>query len=202
MERFHTFVFVAGFGCFGLSFVLSVVFPWMTLDQKVTNFMDFEQLAEVRTPEFSQLINDFPDAWAEHYPGEEAAGYAEALQLGRDLYVGQSCWHCHSQFIRPVARETERFGTPTVSSDYQNALNLPHLWGTRRVGPDLSREGGLRSNDWHIAHMIEPKIVVPWSIMPSYAFWFEEDGTPNRDGFAMLAYLQWLGTRSEGSRPQ
>lgn len=203
MERFHTFVFVAGFGCFGIAFVLSVIFPWITIDERAGEYMDFAQLAEVRTPDFEQLVETFPEAWASHYPEEDIAeGYAEALQRGRDLYIGQACWHCHSQYIRPVSRETERFGTPTVAADYQNALNLPHLWGTRRVGPDLSREGGLRTNDWHIAHMIAPKNVVPWTVMPSYKFWFEDDGTPNRDGFAILAYLQWLGTRSQGSRPQ
>ena len=210
MERFHTLVFVAGLGCFGIAFVLSMVFPWMTLNDKQTSYLTMAELATVQTPQFLQLVEQFPEAWAEHYPADDALsdvknlqhGYADALQRGRDLYVGQACWHCHSQYIRPVSRETERFGTPSEASDYQNALNLPHLWGTRRVGPDLSREGGLRTNDWHIAHMIEPKSVVPWTVMPTYAFYFDEDGTPRKDGFAILAYLQWLGTRSQGSRPQ
>jgi cbb3-type cytochrome c oxidase subunit II len=120
--------------------------------------------------------------------------YAEALRLGRDLYVGQACWHCHSQYVRVVSNEEQRFGPVSTAQEYQNALNKPHLWGTRRVGPDLSREHGKRTNDWHIAHLINPKNVVPGTVMPSYSFYFEEDGTPKKKGFALVTYLQWLGT--------
>ena len=83
---------------------------------------------------------------------------------------------------------------PSTAQEYQNYLNQPHLWGTRRVGPDLSREGGKRTNDWHIAHFINPKDVVPWSVMPAYAYFFDERGTPTKDGFALITYLQWLGS--------
>lgn len=201
MERFHTMFFVAGIGCFAIAFVLSMVFPWMTLGSyHGMEFRTMEQLASVQTREFQDLVVAHEAAFEETWGEPDAATYSEVLRRGRDLYVGQACWHCHSQYIREVSNEAQRFGPPTVAQDYQNALNQPHLWGTRRVGPDLSREGGLRSNDWHIAHMINPKDVAPSSVMPSYAFWFEEDGTPKKDGFAILAYLQWLGTDMEGSR--
>ena len=201
MERFHTMFFVAGVGCFAIAFVLSMVFPWMTLGTyHGMEFKTMEELSSVQTREFQELVTiheaAFQEAWGE--PTSEV--YAEVLRRGRDLYIGQACWHCHSQYIREVSNEAQRFGPPTVAQDYQNELNQPHLWGTRRVGPDLSREGGLRSNDWHIAHMINPKDVVPTSVMPSYAFWFEEDGTPQRDGFAILSYLQWLGTTFGGAQ--
>jgi cytochrome c oxidase cbb3-type subunit 2 len=201
MERFHTMFFVAGVGCFAIAFVLSMVFPWMTLGTyHGMEFKTMEELSSVQTREFQELVTTheaaFQEAWGE--PTSEV--YAEVLRRGRDLYIGQACWHCHSQYIREVSNEAQRFGPPTVAQDYQNELNQPHLWGTRRVGPDLSREGGLRSNDWHIAHMINPKDVVPTSVMPSYAFWFEEDGTPQRDGFAILSYLQWLGTTFGGAQ--
>ena len=200
MERFHTLFFVAGLGCFAIAFVLSMVFPWMTLGSyHGMEFQTLEQLAATPSREFVELAEDFPEAFEEAFGELGPEAYADALQRGRDLYVGQACWHCHSQFIREVSNEAQRFGPPTVAQDYQNALNQPHLWGTRRVGPDLSREGGLRSNDWHIAHMIHPKDVVPTSVMPGYAFWFEEDGTPKRDGFAIVAYLQWLGTEAKGA---
>jgi cytochrome c oxidase cbb3-type subunit 2 len=201
MERFHTMFFVAGVGCFAIAFVLSMVFPWMTLGTyHGMEFKTMEELSSVQTREFQELVTTheaaFQEAWGE--PTSEV--YAEVLRRGRDLYIGQACWHCHSQYIREVSNEAQRFGPPTVAQDYQNELNQPHLWGTRRVGPDLSREGGLRSNDWHIAHMFNPKDVVPTSVMPSYAFWFEEDGTPQRDGFAILSYLQWLGTTFGGAQ--
>ena len=133
-----------------------------------------------------------------------AESYAEALRLGRDLYIGQACWHCHSQYVREVSNEAQRWGPPSEAYEYQNGLNQPHLWGTRRVGPDLWREHGRRSNDWHVAHFMEPKNVVTNSIMPAYDFYFEPDGTPHKEGFALISYVQWLGsTRTDrGEVPQ
>ena len=197
MERFYTFVFVAGIGCFAIAFVLSMVFPWMSL--KSYHGMDYktlEMLAETPSVEFVELAATYPEAFQEAFgtrePSSEA--YAEALQRGRDIYAGQACWHCHSQYVREVSNEMQRFGPPSTAQEYQNALNQPHLWGTRRVGPDLSRENGKHSNDWHIAHFMNPKSVVANSVMPAYAYYFEEDGTPKREGFALITYLQWLGT--------
>lgn len=200
MERFHTIFFVAGLGCFGIAFLLSLVFPWMTLDRY--HGMDFSGWDELTReeridPHFRDLADTYPEAFAEHYGEVRPESYREALQLGRDLYVGQACWHCHSQYIRVVSNEEQRFGVPSNAQEYQNALNQPHLWGTRRVGPDLTREGGQRSNDWHVAHFLEPKDVVPSSVMPSYAYWFEPDGTPRAEGFAIIAYMQWLGSDRE-----
>lgn len=200
MERFHTIFFVAGIGCFAIAFVLSMIFPWMTLgDYHGMEYQTLEELAAEPAPAFHELAASYPEAFAEHYGEVTPESYARALQRGRDLYVGQACWHCHSQYIRVVSNEEQRFGPPSTAQEYQNALNQPHLWGTRRVGPDLTRQGGLHTNDWHVAHMIDPKSVVPASVMPSYAFWFEEDGTPKESGFAIVTYLQWLGT---ASRPE
>ena len=200
MERFYTFVFVAGIGCFAIAFLLSMVFPWMSLaDYHGMDYRTMEDLAAEPSLEFQQLASEFPDAFQEAFGTSEASpeAYAEALQRGRDLYAGQACWHCHSQYVREGSNEEQRFGPPGIAQEYQNALNQPHLWGTRRVGPDLSREHGKRTNDWHIAHFIQPKNVVANSVMPSYAYYFEEDGTPKRDGFSIVAYVQWLGTEYE-----
>lgn len=200
MERFHTMFFVAGLGCFAIAFLLSMVFPWMTLDSyHGMEYADWDTITadERRIPQFDQIAERYPDAFAEHYGEVSSDSYKEALQLGRDLYVGQACWHCHSQYIRVVSNEEQRFGPASNAQEYQNALNQPHLWGTRRVGPDLTREGGKRTNDWHVAHFMSPKNVVPSSVMPKYDYWFEEDGTPKKEGFAMLTYMQWLGTDRE-----
>lgn len=195
MERFYTLFFVAGIGCFAIAIVLSLVFPWMTLHSyHGMEFQTLEELAETPSDEFVQLSESFPEAFAEAFGEVSSESYAEALQLGRDLYVGQACWHCHSQYVRVVSNEEQRFGPPSTAQEYQNALNQPHLWGTRRVGPDLGREHGKRTNDWHIAHLINPKNVVPSSIMPSYSFYFDEDGTPQKKGFSLVTYLQWIGT--------
>ena len=195
MERFYTLVFVAGVGCFAIAFVLSMVFPWMTLGTyHGMEFQTLEDLAEEPSEEFVQLATTYPDAFQEAFGEVSPASYAEALQLGRDTYVGQACWHCHSQYVRVVSNEPQRFGPASTAQEYQNALNQPHLWGTRRVGPDLSRVGGTRPNDWHVAHFMEPKNVVPSSVMPSYRYYFEDDGTPRKTGFALITYIQWLGT--------
>lgn len=202
MERFHTLAFVAGFGCFAIAALLSLVFPWMSLGSyHGMEFQGWDALTREPSAAFQQLSDEHPEAFTEAYGDVSPESYKEALRLGRDLYVGHACWHCHSQYIREVSNEAQRFGPPSTAAEYQNALNQPHLWGTRRVGPDLTREGGKRTNDWHIAHLIQPKNVVPTSIMPAYGYYFEEDGTPKKEGFALVTYLQWLGTAEQGGQP-
>jgi len=199
MERLYTFVFVAGIGCFAIAFVLSMVFPWMSLGSyHGMEYQTLEELAVEPSPEFVELERAHPQAFERAFGAVSPASYAEALQLGRDLYVGQACWHCHSQYVRVVSNEEQRWGPPSVAREFQNALQQPQLWGTRRVGPDLARERGRHTNDWHVAHFIRPKNVSPYSIMPSYAYYFEADGTPRKDGFALVTFVQWLGTTAEG----
>jgi cytochrome c oxidase cbb3-type subunit 2 len=195
MERFYTLFFVAGIGCFAIAFLLSMIFPWMSLGSyHGMGYKSLEELAAEPSVEFLELAEAFPEAFRVAFGEPDSKSYAEALRLGRDLYVGQACWHCHSQYVRVVSNEEQRWGPPSVAQEYQNALNQPHLWGTRRVGPDLSRQHGLRTNDWHIAHFIAPKNVVPYSVMPSYAFYFEADGTPRKEGFGLVTYVQWIGS--------
>jgi len=196
MERFYTLAFAAGIGCFAVAFILAFIFPWMTIEEyHGAKYRTLEELAETPSASFIELSEEFPEAFARDFPaGVNSDTYGEALRLGRDLYIGQACWHCHSQYVRVVSNEMQRFGPASTAQEYQNALNQPHLWGTRRVGPDLSREFGLRTNDWHIAHLIAPKDVVPYSVMPAYAYYFEKDGTPKKDGFGLVTYLQWIGS--------
>lgn len=97
---------------------------------------------------------------------------------GRDIYIREGCNNCHSQMIRPLRFETARYAPGAESGGYSKAgefvYDHPHLWGSKRTGPDLAREGGLRSNSWHYNHMIRPKDVSEGSIMPAYA-WLNED---------------------------
>ena len=195
MEKFYTLFFVAGVGCFAVAALLSLVFPWMTLgNYHGMDYQTLEDLAAVPSEEFVQLSESYPDEFQAAYGEVSPESYADALRLGRDLYVDQACWHCHSQYVRAVSNESQRFGPVSTAREYQNALNQPHLWGTRRVGPDLAREQGKRTNDWHIAHLLNPKNVVPNSIMPAYPYYFDESGAPNEKGFALVTYLQWLGS--------
>jgi len=90
-----------------------------------------------------------------------------ALQLeGRDIYVSEGCYLCHSQMIRPFRAETERYGHYSVAGEF--VYDHPFQWGSKRTGPDLARVGGRYSDDWHRAHLMNPRDVVPESIMPGY----------------------------------
>ena len=92
---------------------------------------------------------------------------------GRDLYVKEGCYNCHSQMIRPLRFETARYGEYSKAGEF--VYDHPFQWGSKRTGPDLAREGGLRSNYWHYQHMIRPKDVSPGSIMPAYTWMKEND---------------------------
>jgi len=147
-----------------------------------------------------------------------------ALQLaGRDIYVREGCYVCHSQMIRPFRAETERYGHYSVAGEF--VYDRPFQWGSKRTGPDLARVGGRYSDEWHVVHLNNPRDVVPESIMPGYP-WLSDTpadaasirehmqtlrrlGTPYSDEEieaapaalegksemdAMVAYLQSLGT--------
>ena len=89
------------------------------------------------------------------------------LQLaGRDIYMREGCNNCHSQMIRPFRAETERYGHFSVAGEF--VFDRPHLWGSKRTGPDLHRVGGRYSDEWHRVHLMNPRDVVPESNMPGY----------------------------------
>ncbi|WP_213877916.1 cytochrome-c oxidase, cbb3-type subunit II [Pseudomonas sp. dw_358] len=92
-----------------------------------------------------------------------------ALEVeGRDVFIANGCVQCHSQMIRPFRAETERYGHYSVAGE--SVWDHPFLWGSKRTGPDLARVGGRYSDDWHRAHLMNPRDVVPESIMPAYPF--------------------------------
>jgi len=94
--------------------------------------------------------------------------YSPLEQLGRNIYVREGCYLCHSQMIRPFRDEVERYGHYSLAAE--SMYDHPFQWGSKRTGPDLARVGGKYSNDWHMAHMINPRALVPESIMPGYSF--------------------------------
>ena len=114
-----------------------------------------------------------------------------AVQLeGRDIYMREGCAVCHTQMVRPLQHETARYGHYSVAGE--DAYEHPFLWGSKRTGPDLARVGGRYSNDWHIAHLKDPRSVVPVSNMPAYPWLFENllDGA---DTAAKMRVLRTLG---------
>ncbi|MFB9885043.1 cytochrome-c oxidase, cbb3-type subunit II [Balneatrix alpica] len=152
------------------------------------------------------------------------------LQMeGRDIYIREGCNVCHSQMIRPLRAETERYGPYSEASEF--VYDHPFLWGSKRTGPDLARVGQRYSDDWHRAHLYNPRDVVPESVMPAYPWLFENDldtrkvedkmralrtvGVPYTDDQiatardeirgkkeidALVAYLQQLGTVKSNKR--
>lgn len=114
-----------------------------------------------------------------------------ALELeGRDIYRREGCVSCHSQMIRPFRAETERYGHYSVAGESVYDHNF--LWGSKRTGPDLARVGGRYSDDWHRAHMYNPRDVVPESIMPAYP-WLFSNRLDGEDIPAKMRALQSLG---------
>ncbi|UHS61232.1 cytochrome-c oxidase, cbb3-type subunit II [Agrobacterium vaccinii] len=94
--------------------------------------------------------------------------YAPLELAGRNIYIREGCYVCHSQMIRPFRDEVERYGHYSLAAE--SMYDHPFQWGSKRTGPDLARVGGRYSNEWHVQHLSEPRAVVPESVMPSYAF--------------------------------
>ncbi len=114
-----------------------------------------------------------------------------ALRLeGRDIYIREGCYVCHSQMIRPFRAETERYGHYSVAGEF--VYDRPFQWGSKRTGPDLHRVGGRYSDEWHRVHMINPRDVVPESIMPGYP-WLAENELDGSDIQAKMQTLRTLG---------
>jgi cytochrome c oxidase cbb3-type subunit 2 len=110
-----------------------------------------------------------------------------ALQVaGRDIYVREGCYNCHSQMIRPFRAETLRYGPYSVAGEF--VYDHPFQWGSKRTGPDLARVGGKYSDDWHRIHLINPRDVVPESNMPAYP-WLEKTAV---DGASLPTHMKGL----------
>ncbi|PKO45878.1 MAG: cytochrome-c oxidase, cbb3-type subunit II [Betaproteobacteria bacterium HGW-Betaproteobacteria-22] len=156
-------------------------------------------------------------------PIEGLKPYTALEQAGRDIYIREGCYNCHSQMIRPFKAETLRYGHYSVAGE--SVYDHPFQWGSKRTGPDLARVGGRYSDEWHRIHLINPRDLVPESVMPAYP-WLETNlvnaekmpahlralktaGVPYTDEEiknaandvqgktemeAMIAYLQVLGT--------
>jgi cytochrome c oxidase cbb3-type subunit II len=126
-------------------------------------------------------------------PRQPAPGikpYPALLLAGRDVFVSEGCYNCHSQMIRPFRSETERFGAYSVAGE--SVYDRPFQWGSKRTGPDLARVGGRYSDEWHVIHLMNPRDVVPESNMPGYP-WLAERTVDPATVVAKMQALQFLG---------
>ncbi len=141
----------------------------------------FGGLAEI-VPLMYQAETIKPSPGVKPYPALELAG--------RDIYVREGCYNCHSQMVRTLRFETQRYGTFSVAGE--SVYDRPFQWGSKRTGPDLARIGGRYSDDWHRVHLTNPRDVVPESNMPTYAFMNERALDPGQIQTNMRA-LQTIG---------
>jgi hypothetical protein len=196
--------FIAGIAFFAFAFLSNALVPALMYrelpEQNAEELVNanlryqFEDLAQRYPQSFQATYGQRPEdpQAAEAWVTEQCA---RALREGRKIYVGEGCWHCHSQFVRPISNESTRWGPVSQSVEYQNELQRPVMFGTRRVGPDLSRDGGRRSSDWHAVHFYQPTLLSPNSPMPDYPWLFDgSPDAPNQRGLALILYVQWLGS--------
>ena len=116
--------------------------------------------------------------------------YTPLQVIGRDVYVREGCYLCHSQMIRPFRAETERYGHYSLAGEF--VYDHPFQWGSKRTGPDLHRVGGRYSDEWHRVHLINPRDLVPESIMPAYP-WFEKNSIEDINIKKRMQVLRTLG---------
>src|SRR5262245_39387500 len=145
------------------SLAVGAGFFMVTLAMFVQGFLP-AIIPESRSKQVSRAVRtDLGDVkWVRY----DASDYTPLERLGRAVYIREGCWYCHSQYVRPVTGEDLRWGPVSEAGEY--AYDLPHLFSTRRIGPDLTRVGLKFSDDWHYAHHWDPRLVAPDSVMPSF----------------------------------
>jgi len=224
MERFSFVALVAGIIFFLFADFISWALPMFVLKdipKKSVNDLAAEAIAKNTSAwsDFNRIYRSYPHQFKKFCEYEDTYSgatekiedcvpnektFAKALRIGHRWYVAEGCWNCHSQMVRPVSNETLRFGIPGVSntvsypSEFQNELQAPVLWGTKRIGQDLIREAAVHNVGWHVAHLYNPQSTSPGSVMPGYPWFFEKDENgnivPNERGIGMLTYIMWLGS--------
>jgi len=153
--------------------------PWLIV--LVLLVVSVGGLVEI-VPLFFQKSTTQPVAGMKPYPALQVAG--------RDIYVREGCYNCHSQMIRPFRAETERYGPYSVAGEF--VYDHPFQWGSKRTGPDLARVGGRYSDDWHRVHLNNPRDVVPESNMPGYP-WLAKTPADAATISARMKTLRTLG---------
>jgi len=146
---------VAGVGFFFLALITQGVLPFLEPSATTTH------VTAVIRNDLGQL------KWME----TSATDYTPLERQGRQVYLREGCWYCHSQYVRPVTGETRRWGPVSEAGEY--AYDVPHLFGTRRIGPDLTRVGLKYGDEWHLAHFWDPRMLTPESIMDPYRGLFD-----------------------------
>ena len=169
MKRSGNVILIAGFGFFLLAFVAIGIIPWLQPKQSTHTIINLKG-KPVQVHRLTGLA-----------------------AKGRLVYIHEGCWVCHTQFVRPVSGEKQYYGPVAQAGTYN--YQLPMLMGKRRIGPDLSDEGGKHSDDWQYAHLYDPNSVSPGTIMQPYPWLFNGSAAkPTKRAVELVAYIQTLGT--------
>ena len=123
-------------------------------------------------------------------PSPGVIPYPAVELAGRDVYVSEGCYNCHSQMIRPFVSESLRYGPPSLAGE--SVYDRPFQWGSKRTGPDLARVGGRYTDEWHLAHLINPQDLVPESNMPGFP-WLQDKEVDGELITTKMRALRWLG---------
>jgi len=123
-------------------------------------------------------------------PSPGVIPYPAVELAGRDVYVSEGCYNCHSQMIRPFVSESLRYGPPSLAGE--SVYDRPFQWGSKRTGPDLARVGGRYTDEWHLAHLINPRDLVPESNMPGFP-WLQDKEVDGELITTKMRALRWLG---------
>ena len=164
------------------------IFSQEKTESNVTLLIIFTTLALI----FGGLVEILPLFFQKSttQPIEGVKPYTALQVAGRDIYQREGCYNCHSQMIRPFRAETLRYGHYSVAGE--SVYDHPFQWGSKRTGPDLAREGGRNSDDWHVKHLINPRSVVPQSNMPAYP-WLATDKVDHTTIAAHMRGLRKVG---------
>jgi len=166
---------------------------WMSLHHRLernTGLLIFGILLVSAIGGMVQLLPIITEGPHEHGPAGMAPYSALELE-GRDIYIRESCSTCHTQQIRPLLAEVKRYGPYSRAEEF--AYDRPFLWGSKRTGPDLHRVGGRYSDEWHRLHLLDPRSVVPSSIMPAYPWFANHPADRNGSIRARMRALAKLG---------
>lgn len=163
-------------------------FSHTTLERNIT----LMGLAALVTVAIGGIVEIAPLFWIDSTieKVEGVRPYSPLELAGRNIYMREGCYNCHSQMIRPFRDEAERYGHYSLAAE--SMYDHPFQWGSKRTGPDLARVGGRYSDEWHVQHMHDPRSVVPESIMPAYP-WLAERPLEAGDMAANLATLRAVG---------
>jgi cytochrome c oxidase cbb3-type subunit 2 len=166
---------------------------WLDLHKKLENNIGLLIFGILLVSSIGGLVQILPVLFSEslNTPSENSHLYDAVELTGRDIYIREGCSVCHSQQIRPLIAEVERYGQYSRASEF--IYDRPFLWGSKRTGPDLHRIGGKYSDIWHRVHLIDPRSVVVDSIMPAYPWLADREANASEDIQAKLRALKILG---------